>query len=112
MFGRKSLAARARKSRGPYLEGVPGEAESSTKLWSWIASSPITRRVYSAGRDEFIAWYGQAPRHSRPAVAKRIGSVRAKMYWAFTVARVSAVPTTRSRLQGLEPRQRRSPGIA
>jgi len=25
-------------------------------------SSPITRRVYNLGLDEFIAWYGQAPR--------------------------------------------------
>ena len=24
--------------------------------------SPITRRVYNLGLDEFIAWYGQAPR--------------------------------------------------
>src|SRR5258705_12865256 len=25
-------------------------------------SSPITRRVYNLGLDEFIAWYGQEPR--------------------------------------------------
>ena len=25
-------------------------------------SSPITRRVYNLGLDEFIAWYGEAPR--------------------------------------------------
>ena len=25
-------------------------------------SSPITRRIYNLGLDEFIAWYGQAPR--------------------------------------------------
>ena len=25
-------------------------------------SSPITRRVYNLGLDEFIAWYGRAPR--------------------------------------------------
>jgi site-specific recombinase XerC len=25
-------------------------------------SSPITRRVYNLGLDEFIGWYGQAPR--------------------------------------------------
>ena len=25
-------------------------------------SSPITRRVYNLGRDEFIAWYTEEPR--------------------------------------------------
>jgi hypothetical protein len=25
-------------------------------------SSPITRRVYNLGLDEFFAWYGQEPR--------------------------------------------------
>jgi hypothetical protein len=25
-------------------------------------SSPITKRVYSLGLDEFFAWYGQEPR--------------------------------------------------
>ena len=29
-------------------------------------SSPITRRVYNLGLDEFIAWYGQAPRPGFP----------------------------------------------
>ena len=26
-------------------------------------SSPITKRVYNLGLDEFFAWYGQEPRH-------------------------------------------------
>src|ERR1039457_2877412 len=26
-------------------------------------SSPITRRVYNLGLDEFVEWYGQEPRH-------------------------------------------------
>lgn len=25
-------------------------------------SSPITRRIYTLGLDEFVAWYGQEPR--------------------------------------------------
>jgi integrase len=29
-------------------------------------SSPITRRVYNLGLDEFIAWYGQEPRPGFP----------------------------------------------
>ena len=28
-------------------------------------SSPITRRVYNLGLDEFIAWFGQEPRVTR-----------------------------------------------
>ena len=48
-------------------------------------SSPITRRVYNLGLDEFIEWYGQAPRPGltkatvnvwRGALeARRLGSV-------------------------------------
>ena len=36
-------------------------------------SSPITRRVYNLGLDEFIAWFGQAPRHgfTKAAVSGR-----------------------------------------
>ena len=29
-------------------------------------SSPITRRVYNLGLDEFFAWYGQEPRPLQP----------------------------------------------
>jgi hypothetical protein len=33
-------------------------------------SSPITKRVYSLGLDEFFAWYGQQP---RPGFTKATG---------------------------------------
>ena len=45
-------------------------------------SSPITKRVYNLGLDEFFAWYGQEPRPAsrrrpwRPGESR--GSVRAR----------------------------------
>ena len=39
-------------------------------------SSPITRRVYNLGLDEFIAWYSQEPRPGSVSINVRITAVR------------------------------------
>jgi hypothetical protein len=47
-------------------------------------SSPITRRVYNLGLDEFIAWYGEAPRPrfyegNRERLARCVGGPRPRL---------------------------------
>ena len=53
-------------------------------------SSPITRRVYNLGLDEFFAWYEQEPRAGFPSVVDTCTDTRACINYTFE--RVHRVP--------------------
>src|ERR1017187_2442072 len=82
------LSFRLQLGGGPYMPIWPNKRTEMNELtlanrasdWHRLkalvldsVSSPITRRVYNLGLDEFIAWYGQAPRHgfTKAAVSGR-----------------------------------------
>ena len=44
-------------------------------------SSPITRRVYNLGLDEFIAWYTEEPRIFSAAGKTRGGTLHSRGIW-------------------------------
>jgi hypothetical protein len=57
-------------------------------------SSPITRRVYNLGLDEFIAWYGQEPRpgFTKPTVSAWRVALEARGLGAVSInVRITAV---------------------